>query len=93
MTASKDATEIAWRSAQATTDEAARKVRRQITPDDTAIHDLLDAIEDERRTAQEHLGASMGSILTPFMKSILDEVNNPKRTKPGGGTGSGRRPH
>lgn len=90
-TDSRDATEIAWRSAQAVTIEAARVVRRQTSPDDEAVHALLDAIEDERQAAHEHLQASMGSVIGPFMKTIMAEVNNPNRKTPPGG--SGRRPH
>lgn len=53
-----------------TTNEAMRRVRRSMDPND--IHDLLDAIEDERMAADERRSADLRALTSPIMQLFLD---------------------
>lgn len=77
---SMTATEIALRSAQQTTIGLARTIRRR-AGDDDELHDLLDAIEDERQAVSEHLLAVQGSLMGPIMKAIGQQAGKPRTPK------------
>lgn len=62
--------QVAHEAAIATTNTVMRKVRRDMSSEN--VHDLMDAIEDERAAAEELQRASSSSIVGPLLNMMLE---------------------